>query len=376
MRKSAELSISTSVNEIGVALDLVAPTLLSSTRPLTLVHLLEELYSKASGLCNTHSTDPQLQACMSKLTKLRKAYLLDIGVDADRDSAMVNASANDALPPGSPIKHGPAGVPAKPEEGNDGDGSAVPDRTSSKDDDSVPWADDEEGLRTVSAYIAKREYIAAERAIQIVLKDRLQLNLELTSSDNSGASLRQMGRTWAQELRESGSRKESRIQLAIRTLRRYHLLELYRAVVARLVGNGTENGLLNHAESIYTVCAEVMRYVRDVNFLQDQNSLIRASLGIVLSRLNRHREAQRRYNEAYGYLSYVQGPLRPIRWATIDLSRAETFLLRAGVFSGTLVRIRFRTALWTCVRCSIRRGEGRIQMRRHPGQRAMVLLAT
>jgi hypothetical protein len=120
---------------------------------------------------------------------------------------------------------------------------------------------------------------------------------------------------------------QEKLGTAVRILRRYHALRLLKAeLYARLGWSVKRQDALIGAEAIYVHATELMRNIDDVHFLQDENAFLRASQGLVLSWMNRHREAHRRYNEAYGYLNQLDTFPMSLRFATIDGRRTETFL--------------------------------------------------
>jgi hypothetical protein len=112
----------------------------------------------------------------------------------------------------------------------------------------------------------------------------------------------------------------------VKVFRRYQTLELYRAQIKRFASKNGGQGNLKNAEKIYIYATEIMRYITDNNFVNDENASLRSGTGIILSRMRRHREAYRRYNEAYGYLNFGGCPNEPLKYAIIDLSRGMTFL--------------------------------------------------
>lgn len=128
------------------------------------------------------------------------------------------------------------------------------------------------------------------------------------------------------------------LSLMVKILRNYQQLKLFQAQINRyyadLITDHTkkeafinkENNYLQQAEKIYITSTEILRYFKDLNSTYKFNALIRTNTGIMLSRMRRHVEAYRRYNEAYSYLNFGQIQGKPIEFAIIDLRRAETFL--------------------------------------------------
>jgi hypothetical protein len=312
--------IQSSVTEIGVALDLLVPDVDSSARPLTLVRLWSELLDEMSSLLGDGFAYPSLKTHKAKLAQMQASYLEAIGEaqpnGSDADSAP--STPNTLVPPSSGI---PPSHPTDP-------------------------AVSEHLLREPHFLLWTRQYDKAADSIEDIIGKLLDLEtgrVEPThirrkvqaffAPGQSGQDLRNTAQAWACK------REAAWCKHAVKTLRRYHLLELYRAEVARLVADqlhalrrdsepmrATERQLLERAERIYLLSAELMRYMDDTSTLQGENALLRAQAGILLSWMGRPREAQRRYVEAYGYLSYISGPTRPARWATVDLRRTETFL--------------------------------------------------
>lgn len=130
-----------------------------------------------------------------------------------------------------------------------------------------------------------------------------------------------------------------RVSQAIPLLRRLQLIELYRAEALRCLmqhpstADHTKLELAQHrakrqayAEAVYRFTADHLRYVEDIEILQRENAFIRANTGIMLSGQGRYTEAHRKYNEAYSYLNRLAGLSLPLRFATVDIRRAESFL--------------------------------------------------
>jgi hypothetical protein len=124
------------------------------------------------------------------------------------------------------------------------------------------------------------------------------------------------------------------IPFAIRFYRRYQLLLLYMFeldVFRSMSDEGHLGGrgnlaLLQAGERCYNFATGLLRYVADFDFVQRENAILRTTTGIVLSWLGRHVEAQRCYNESYGYLNHARGASLPRLFATVDLRRAQTSL--------------------------------------------------
>ena len=111
----------------------------------------------------------------------------------------------------------------------------------------------------------------------------------------------------------------------IRAFRHYQMLNLYYAQIYRYLKRDYSHYLIT-AEKVYIHSTEMMRYVTDNDFLNRENAFLRTNTGIMLSWMERHHEAYRRYNEAYGYLNFGIRPDTPLEFAIIDLRRGETFL--------------------------------------------------
>jgi hypothetical protein len=347
--------IQASVTEIGVALDLLEPDVDSSARPLTLVHIWNELLSEMRKLRELEGY-PELRRHRHKLTRMRDLYLSTIGetlTQEEQDETFVSSPFSARSVPLSPDP-GPVFIPTPPPSPMPSSTplpsyvpppSVPPSLTPSSGPVSSRRSGEatvpEQELREPHYLLWSRKYDAAAHKIEGIIgqllgwpPDQAQTLVQGCFAPTlTGDQLRKTAREWAQN--HSGAWAKD----AVKALRRYHLSELYRAEVVRLVANQrslagnddsamrkSEREMLERAERIYLLSAELMRYVDDTSTLQGENALLRAQAGILLSWMSRPREAQRRYVEAYGYLSYISGPARPARWAAVDLRRTETFL--------------------------------------------------
>ncbi|MBN2013151.1 hypothetical protein JW960_27720 [candidate division KSB1 bacterium] len=121
-------------------------------------------------------------------------------------------------------------------------------------------------------------------------------------------------------------------RFVVQLCRRFQLLMLYFAQIEHYLKESTpthrsrETEYYIKAEKIYIFSTEIMHYILDSNFLNHENGLLRTNTGILLSRMMRHNEAYRRYNEAYSYLNIAADSDSPYGYSIIDLRRGETFL--------------------------------------------------
>ena len=154
-----------------------------------------------------------------------------------------------------------------------------------------------------------------------------QLGLEGFEQILSGPSVaraRLSGRRWARRV-PRGS--EAKMEMAVEALRGYMFLHMLTAQAEQLSGTQQkEIHELRVAETLYTMATEIMRYIENPPFLQQENAHIRTHYAAVLSNLARPLEAHRRLNEAASYLFKSEQRYDPIPWAVLELRRAETYL--------------------------------------------------
>jgi len=186
-----------------------------------------------------------------------------------------------------------------------------------------------DSLEDIRRLIYARNYRQAEEQIsrrfeEIGFGDKEKLaNDQGTSGTIRYDKCRISARDWVTKVRFD----QETIGNAVHILRQFHTLRLLRAeLYARLRRSNGRRDALVGAEAIYVYATELMRNIDDVRFLQNENAFLRANQGLVLSWMNRPREAHRRYNEAYGYLNQLETPPMSLRFAAIDGRRAQTFL--------------------------------------------------
>lgn len=119
-------------------------------------------------------------------------------------------------------------------------------------------------------------------------------------------------------------------ELVVKILRRYQFLMLLNAQIEHYNNPGKISGVnrafLARAVKLYIYSTQILHYISDNNFISRENAFLRTNTGVLLSRMNRHHEAYRLYNEAYSYLNFVADKDDPYEYSIIDLRRAETFL--------------------------------------------------
>lgn len=185
-----------------------------------------------------------------------------------------------------------------------------------------------DSLDEVRRLIYAREYQEAEKQLREHFKS-MGFPESSLREDRPGQGIvrydacRDKARTWAVSIR----RDQAILGKAVRILRRYHGLCLLRAELYQRLSNEHIRLLaLTRAEAMYVCATELMRNIDDLRFIQNENAYLRANQGLVLSWMNRPREAHRRFNEAYGYLNQMLTAPMSLRFATIDARRAEAFL--------------------------------------------------
>lgn len=164
-----------------------------------------------------------------------------------------------------------------------------------------------------------------------------------------GVPFREIGRDWINK--ETPSSEV--IRFVISTLRRLMFLEMLIAQKYKLVSSIANQNCRHHwdcqgkweckhqescrlhiiglrrSEAVYVLATELMRHVDDPNFLQTENAYIRTHYGVLLANIGRFREAHRRLNEAYGYLSQSSKRTSGTAWAVLYLRRAEVYIQQA-----------------------------------------------
>jgi hypothetical protein len=164
-------------------------------------------------------------------------------------------------------------------------------------------------------------------------KEDYDVNIKLKSVKH-----RQIARDWI----ENRTPPPKILQFVIRILRRLMFLEMLIAQKHQLLdeidkSNSKEHSskrisFLRHAEIVYVLATELMRNIDDPDFLQTENAYIRTHYGVLLGNLKRFKEAHRRLNEAYGYLTQSSKKNKSTPWAVIYLRRAEVYLQQAQYY--------------------------------------------
>ena len=180
-------------------------------------------------------------------------------------------------------------------------------------------------LEQVKQKIHYRDYDEANKLIIEILEINEISFSEIIEKDDS-EEIRKSAYLWVIEKQKYTEDVYQKIyKYVIEVLRQLQFLKLYCSYFE--VGDNKEK-FLKDAEKIYLISTEIMRYINDNEFLNRENAFLRSSIGIVLSNMNRHHEAYRKYNEAYGYLNFGVRPDEPLKFAIIDLRRGETFLCK------------------------------------------------
>jgi hypothetical protein len=208
--------------------------------------------------------------------------------------------------------------------------------------------------------IHKRQYDAAVNKIKNIYNKLGWKNSEITgklrfNNENKKITekIREIVRKWICEVIDGNNLKgndgsgenyelaliysQDKFKFIIKVFRYHHRLLLLEAQIHRYLyeikGSSKEgsdyqinNRKLIEAEIIYICSTEMMRYIVDNKFLNHENAILRTNTGIMLSWMQRHHEAYRRYNEAYGYLNFGIQPDSPHEFALVDLRRGETFI--------------------------------------------------
>ncbi|MGD0552310.1 MAG: SIR2 family protein [Sedimentisphaerales bacterium] len=190
-----------------------------------------------------------------------------------------------------------------------------------------------------------RRYTLAEKLFKDKIFKKIEFPLEKLCPMTKPDEIREVVRNWVTNnvLHKNVSElrcDQDTLKFAVKALRRYQALELYFAQIKwylaqlkRQTGREDTYNLpnevivdLKNAEKIYIFSTEIMRYITDNAFLNNENAFLRSITGVILSKMKRHHEAYRRYNEAYRYLNFGIRPDEPLEFAVIDLRRGETFL--------------------------------------------------
>jgi len=182
--------------------------------------------------------------------------------------------------------------------------------------------------------IGYRCYETAESQIREFLEGQGMTGL-FSDSRRGSVSYRQIGRDWI----KNKSPLPELLQWVIRTLRKLLFLEMLMAQKHQLLeeitqGDSDEHrskrlSYLKQGEAIYILATELMRNVDNPDFLQTENTYVRTDYGVLLGNKKRFREAHRRLNEAYGYLTQSSKRNDRTPWAVLYLRRAEVDLQQA-----------------------------------------------
>jgi hypothetical protein len=283
-------------NEIDLALQGIRPSVLSSVRLGTLLHIFNELDAEACRCCAALAGQGEmlqrawdsLQRCRETFLKFQNRYLSQIG--------RPTIKSGDHHPHPQP-SHGQTGLPA---------------HTTLLDDES-----------SLSEAMSGRRYGKADE-IALGIFETLGIG---EISDEARAQARRWVRSHLGTLARD-------LPIAVRTARRFQQLRLYQVHISRLNRGAKgdpeelayEREQLIEGERLFVFATEVLRYADDLHFLQEEMGQLRSCTGILLSWLNRHDDAHRQYSEAYGYFDSLSGPAAPLRFATVDLRRVQTFL--------------------------------------------------
>jgi hypothetical protein len=285
-------------NEIDLALQGICPSVLSSVRLGTLLHIFSELDADARRCCDAldgvkgedgmlERAAESLQHCRETFLKFQNRYLSQIG-------RLKNGSG---APPRS--KASPAEAPLS------------------------AHTDLAEAESRLSQAMIGRRYSEAVAVANGILRE-----LGIGPISNTA---RVQARKW---VRSHLGVLTSALPIAVRTARRFQQLCLYQVHISRLNRGAKENpkklayerDMLIAGERLFVFATEVLRYADDLRFLQEEMGQLRSGTGILLSWMNRHDDAHRQYSEAYGYFDTLSGPAAPLRFATVDLRRVQTFL--------------------------------------------------
>jgi hypothetical protein len=316
-------------SEIGLTLSLVRPTLLSTARPLTLVNFMRdtaqgigarvqaileappERRASARGSSRTAARAllrAMLERCHATAVDMESNYLTQLGhPNASRQREGSGTTA-------------PRG---KEESDIDSKGSSL-----RGESDIESWR---RQLRDLEHVIHERRYdFAEQRALELLRALNIPTKSLLSGDPRIGAA------EWAAARSETADQRT--LELAVTCLRAFQLLRLYQAEVIRLTPGEatTDEGarslvedlrrIREEAHRIFYFAAEVLRYVSNAAFLHKESGLLRSNTGALLARLQRYSDARKRFSEAYGYLSYLPDHSQPVRLATVDLRRAESYL--------------------------------------------------
>ncbi len=194
----------------------------------------------------------------------------------------------------------------------------------------------------VISLIGLRRYRDADKVFKSALKE---LGSEFPSFNhvieaNTGFGISD-ARLKAHEFASECRGDQEKLTWMVKYLRRFIFLQLLYVQLDKLNEcedtNRVESGDISTAnhdrkiycESIYAYSTTVMRYIDDAAFLQKENSFLRTHYGILLAHMERYYEANRRFDEASGYLFRAGVKVGETKWAVIDLRRAEAMLLKA-----------------------------------------------
>lgn len=323
-KKDKERFLFTSLNETELSIELSYHTLYSSPNVITLIHSFEEMESIIEECKNKINKEDgcwellMLDSIKNGLKKVQNNYLDNI------DQKINNNSIPEDLDLYQKI-------------------GLLKDVIINKN---IP----ENIYEDVKQCIKNRDYKEADKLFEKIF-NIIKWNNNSFRIKNS-ERLRKKARNWVnksiteiekkiknkikkpKDIREFALRySQDKLKFIIKVLRRYQMLKLYYAQIFRYNNSLKPDKYIKEyqdslifAEKIYVCSTEIMRYIKDNDFLNRENAFLRSNTGIMLSWMGRHHEAYRRYNEAYGYLDYGIRPDSPLEFSIVDLRRGETFL--------------------------------------------------
>ena len=149
----------------------------------------------------------------------------------------------------------------------------------------------------------------------------------LKSSPNK---IREMANERAIE--EFRKKRKQNLKLVIKVLRRYMFFKLLQIQLYNKENRNEEkyiNNIVKEIEGTYTFVTTLMRFCNDSDFLQSENVYCRTHLSIAISHVGRFTEAERRLDEALGYMAQANGGRSRAQEAVIFIRRAEIRLHQA-----------------------------------------------
>jgi hypothetical protein len=328
----AERFITSSLNEITLDLRLSEATLFSSVQTITVVAQFDRLLEYAQAIFESIQERPgafgwyaaELERILRDLETKKRRYLDLIGF---------RGSGGDAKKKAVPaVQVRPSATGCKMDR--------------DKPDDS---RQQEQLYREAKRLVKTRQYTEAEARYRELMHmngfpaDEVFPEFANDIKNTGTEGVRKAVRSWISRLKmEADDRQidspvlQAALKRMVWILWRYQMLQMYRAQIVRYIKNENpasnahweEGSFLKRAEVNYICSTEIMRYVRDLDFITQQNAYLRTNTGILLSRMRRHHEAYRRFNEAYGYLNFGRYQGSPMEFAIVDLRRSESFLCR------------------------------------------------